>query len=302
LVRGAACVALETLPSREAFQALVKATGDDYRLVRVRAAGSLSRITTGMARVGLNDEDRKKVQSATEELIASYTSRPDQWTSHYNLGNYYFNQRRPDLALAAFQTALKFEPRAVAVLVNTSMAYSHLNKNKEAEGYLVKALEIDPKSAEANFNMGLLRAEQKDLKKAEEHLRAALKADETMHPAAYNLGVMLAKDKPKESIKLLHQAFKITPTPKYGYTLAFFMQKHGDLENSGKMLEKMIEQWPQFGDAYLLLGDIYQRQDNKDKAVALYQKAIGSERLSPQDKERITVELNKLDSATKEGK
>ena len=295
LVRSAACVALETLPSLQAFQALAKATGDNYRLVRVRAAGSLSRITAGMARGGLNDEDFKKVQDATKELIASYTSRPDQWTSHYNLGNYYFSQQRPDLALAAFETALKFEPRSVATLVNTSMAYSHLNKYKEAEDYLVKALKVDPKSAEANFNMGLLKAERNELNKAEEYLRAALKADKTMHPAAYNLGIMLAKDKPKESLKLLYQAYKTTSTPKYGYTLAFFMERHGDLENSSKMLERMIEQWPSFGDAYLLLGDIYQRQGNKDKAVVLYQKAIASERLSFQHKQRAKVKLDELE-------
>ena len=156
-VRAAACTSLEPLPSLQAVQALVKAAGDDYRLVRVRAASSLSRIPETVARSVLDDEARKKVQAATKELIASYTARPDQWSSHYNLGNFYFNQRRPDLALTAFETALKFEPRSVPALVNTAMAYSRMRKNKDAEKYLARALKIDPKSAEANFNMGLLK-------------------------------------------------------------------------------------------------------------------------------------------------
>ncbi len=299
LVRAAACVSLEPLPSRKAVQALLKAAGDDYRLVRIRAASSLSRIPEGVARSVLDEEARKKLQSATKELIASYTARPDQWSSHYNLGNFHVNQRRPDLALTAFETALKFEPGAVPALVNTAMAYSRMRKNKEAEEYLSRALEIAPKSAEANFNMGLLKGEQKDLKKAEEHLRAALKADQAMHQAAYNLGILLADDKPKESIKLLLRAFETTPTPKYGYTLAFYVQKQGDLDNACEMLLRLIEQWPVFADAYLLLGRIYERQGKRVEAIALYRKAIDGGGLSPRDKYRVTTEWNKLNTSNR---
>ena len=42
LVRSAAADSLQHVPTREALQALVKATMDDYRLVRVRAASSLA--------------------------------------------------------------------------------------------------------------------------------------------------------------------------------------------------------------------------------------------------------------------
>ena len=42
LLRGAAADALQHVSTREAVQALVTATGDGYRLVRVRAAASLA--------------------------------------------------------------------------------------------------------------------------------------------------------------------------------------------------------------------------------------------------------------------
>jgi tetratricopeptide (TPR) repeat protein len=295
LVRGAAAVSLESLPTRQALQLLLKATGDDSRLVRVRAASGLTRFSPLLAQRKPDDQNREQIESAINELIAFYMSRPDQWSSHYNFGNYYFSLGRPDLALEAFKKALKFEPRALAALVNASMAYSRMGKTKQAEETLLKALEIAPKSAAANFNMGLLKAEQKDLKKAEGHLRTALKADETMHQAAYNLGVLLAKEKPKESVKLLSKAFDTRPTPKYGYTLAFFMQQNGDLDSSIKMLEKVVAQWPLYTDTYFQLGSIYRRQGNKDKAAALFRKAIGVEGISARARLRLTLELQKLD-------
>jgi len=37
-------------------------------------------------------EAQKKLEKATEEYLASLLSRPDQWSSHYNLGNYHLNR------------------------------------------------------------------------------------------------------------------------------------------------------------------------------------------------------------------
>ena len=301
LVRGAACAALESLPSRQAIKMLVQATGDEYRLVRIRAASSLPYIPDQVSQAVLGDRARSTFQSATKELMASYTARPDQWTSHYNRGNFYMNQGRPDLALQAFQTAIKFEPRSIPALVNAATALSQMKQNREAEEYLTRALEISPENAEANFNMGLLKAEQKELKEAEKYLRDALEADEHMHQAAYNLGILLADERPEESINLLRKAFETTPTAKYGYTLAFLMQKHGDLDDSLKTLESCIERWPRFGDAYLLLGDIYQRRGQMDKARELYRKAIDSEGVSFRDKQRMKIVLDKLETGKKEG-
>ena len=122
--------------------------------------------------------------------------------------------------------------------------------------------------------MGLLKAEQKDIKAAEEHLRKAVKADKQMHQGSFQSRDIARGERPKGIGQTASQSvLKTRPTPRYGYTLAFFMQKHGDLENSGKMLERMLERWPAFGDAYLLLGDMYQRQNKKDKASALYKES-----------------------------
>ena len=128
LVRGAAADALQHVPTKEAVQALVTATGDDYRLVRVRAAASLA----GYHNLPLNEADKKSVDAANKEYLASLTARPDQWSSHYNLGNYYLNRNDPKKAISSYNTSLKLEPRAVLAMVNESMAYARMGDDQKS--------------------------------------------------------------------------------------------------------------------------------------------------------------------------
>jgi len=294
LVRSAAAASLGMFPSQETGNALLEATGDDYRLVRIRAASALASYPRFFAPILLEDQDRQNLDKATEEYLTSLTSRPDHWTSYYNLGNYYLERGELPIALAVYETSLKLEPRAVMSLVNASIAYVRMGENSKAEESLRKALEIEPKSAAANFNMGLLKAEEKDLSNAEKHLRAALEADPKMAEAAYNLGVLLANDRPREAIELCLKAFKLSPNPKYAYTVAFYMRENKDPGRAAKMLKLVIENWPLYVDAYMLLGDIHEDQGNIEEARVLYQKALGTEGLSRRDRFRIEMKLRAL--------
>jgi tetratricopeptide (TPR) repeat protein len=300
LVRSAAAESLGSLPSKETGDVLLKATADDYRLVRVRAASALA----GYPRLFLKDEDQQRLEKATREYIASLTSRPDHWTSHYNLGNYYLKAGYLSMALAAYETAADLEPHVVMPLVNSSIAYARLGDNTKAEDSLKRALEIEPDNAAVHFNMGLLKAEQKDLPGAEKHLRAALKADPDMAEAAYNLGVLLAKDRMVEAIQWCWKAYELNPNPVYAYTLTFYMRENGDPERAAEMLKLINQHWPPFADAYLLLGDIYEGQGKGEEAEAVYRQALNAKGLSRRDRYRLEVKLGELETSEKiqEGK
>jgi tetratricopeptide (TPR) repeat protein len=291
LVRAAAADALQHVPTREAFQALVEAIGDDYRLVRVRAMASL----VGYQNFPLDDADKKKVEAALKEYLTSILSRPDQWSSHYNMGNCYLSLGDPKQAIASYDTALKLEPRAVLAMVNESMAYARLGDTKKADESLQKALKISPSNAAANFNMGLLKAEQNDMKGAEKYLKAALKADPRMAQAAYNLCVVLSKDRLSEAVAYCRKATDLRPQePRYAYTLAFYLRQKGDSNGAAIVLEGLINRVPAYGDAYLLLGDIYEKQGKKKEAEAIYLEALGKEGLSRNDRIRIDAKLKAL--------
>ncbi len=233
LVRAATAEALSVRPGKESFQALVTVAGDGCRLVRVRAAASLARYPESWVK----GEDLDMVKRATEEYLASLTARPDQWTSHYNLGNYYLNRGEVKQALASYDTALKLEPRAAMVMVNAALAYAQMDEKDLAEKSLMKAIKIVPDNAAAHFNLGLLRAEQNRVKEAERELKEAFRLDPKMAQAAYNLCILTAKDRPEEALSWCKKAVELNPQEsKYAYTLAFYQKEQGDLKKMRRLL------------------------------------------------------------------
>jgi tetratricopeptide (TPR) repeat protein len=226
--------------------------------VRVRAAASLA----GQQNLPLDEGQKKRVEAANEEHLASLLSRPDQWGSHYNLGNYYLNRGDFRQAVASYDTAIKREPRAVLAMVNESIAYARLGENQRASDALQKALKIAPDNAEANFNMGLVKAEQNDLKQAETHLRASLKADPQMAQAAYNLCIITAKNRLEEAIGFCRKASVLRPDdPWYAYTLAFYLNQSGDIEEALNTLKTLVAKHPAYRDAQQLLQRILKTKE-----------------------------------------
>jgi tetratricopeptide (TPR) repeat protein len=291
LMRAAAAEVLAAQPGRESFQALVTAAGDSYRLVRVRAAASLAHYPV----TWLQGEDLAKVNQATEEYLASLTARPDQWSSHYNLGNYYLNRGEVKQALAAYDTALKIEPRATMVMVNAAMAYAQVGEKGRAEQFLVKAVKIAPDNAAAHFNLGLLTAEQNRVKEAERELREAFRLDPKLAPAAYNLCILTAKDRPEEALSWCRKAVELNPQePKYAYILAFYQKEQGDLRGAAATLKNLITQWPGFGDGHLLLAKVYVWQGDLPQAEAVLRQALQGADLPPQDRTRVAAALQEL--------
>ncbi|MHB8202604.1 MAG: tetratricopeptide repeat protein [Desulfomonilaceae bacterium] len=271
LIRSAAATALQNVPTEESVLALLEAAGDDYRLVRIRAAAALA----GYKNLPLNDTDKKRVETANNEYLASILSRPDQWDSHYNLGNYYLDRGDFKQAVDSYETALKMEPSGVLTMVNEAMAYAAMGETPKADHALQNALKIAPDNAAANFNMGLLKAEENDPRTAEEFLKAALKADPQMAQAAYNLGVILSKDRLNEAVDFCRKAAEIRPdVPKYVFTLAFYQQQSGDLTGAARVLDGLIKKYPAYVDAYMLLGAIYEKQGKGSEAARVYSKGI----------------------------
>ena len=78
-------------------------TGDVYRLVRIQAAASLAPYLPRLPQDVMDEQQRKNVNRATDEFIATHMTRPDQWTSHYNPGNYYPDLQKPQEALAHYK-------------------------------------------------------------------------------------------------------------------------------------------------------------------------------------------------------
>ena len=240
LVRASAAAALEGYLTNESAWALLRATSDPLRLVRIRAAAALASVHPEQ----IDDVDaQKSLRRAAAEFKKAMAARPDDWASYSNLGSYDMESGDFDAAVAAFETALKLEPRVVAPMVNLSMAYANLKQNDKAEAWLRRALKAEPDNAAANFNLGLLLAESDRPDEAEKALRAALKSDPQLAPAAYNLAVLLGERKDLAgAVQWCRKAHDLRPEElKYTQSLAFYLNEKGDKAEAAEVLKKAQE-------------------------------------------------------------
>jgi len=281
LVRASAAEALDNYLTADSFRVLLGATRDDYRLVRVRAAASLASISPER----LRDEYQKDLQKATAEYLEGLQARADDYINHYNLGNFYLARQDTDQAIRSFETAIKLRPDYLASHVNAAFAYNAAGQNDHAEESFRKALELDPNSVVTHINLGMLLGEQSRLDEAEGAFLMAIKVDPNSAVAAYNLGVILAPQQPAEAVKWCGKAYQLQPDePKYGYTYAFYLYQSTDTAGAIDVLQEMVGRQVPYSDAYALLGAIYQKRGEFDKAAEVYQAASNNEQLPQRER------------------
>jgi tetratricopeptide (TPR) repeat protein len=291
LIRASAAEELGDRPTPEVVRDLLAAAGDEYRLVRIRAAASLARFAPG----DLPDPDRRVLERAVAELEASMMARPDDAASHYNLGNFYMARQQPAQAAKSFETAVKLQPDLIMPWVNASLAYNALGRNAKAEESLRSALKLEPNNVAANLNLGLLLGEMGRGGEAESAFRATLKTEPNNAVAAYNLGVLVSGNRPDEAIQWCRKAAELRPDePKYAYTVAFFLRERGDTDAAMGILQGMVRSPTPYADAYALLGEIYEKQGKTKEAVGIYNRALANDQLPEQVRYRFAARLRAL--------
>jgi tetratricopeptide (TPR) repeat protein len=290
LVRSTAAEALSGVKTAKVIQALLAATADPVRLVRIKAASVLARYPAQ----DLAGTDATNLTGATGEYLASMLVQPDQWISHYNMGNYFLERGENNDALLAYEKAIRIEPNAVPPYVSSSLAYSRLKKMARAEMSLNKALQIDPDNAAANYQKGLFKIVQGDTIMAEESFRTALNNDPSMASAAYNLSILLKKERLNEAVVWGRKAYMMQPETEYGYSLASLMKKNGNWDGALEVLRQVIGSDRTFADAYLLMGEIYENRGKKREARAIYRGGLAVDGLLEKDRNKITKRLNSL--------
>ncbi len=292
LVRAAAAQAMEGYITPESLKALAKATADGYRLVRVRAASALAAVPSER----LSVEHRQAVGRATDELLEALSARPDDYTSHYNLGNFHMQRMDYAKALSAYLNAVRLRPDFVPPHVNLAFVHNARGENDEAAASLRRAIALDPNNAIVHLNLAMLLGEMNRPKEAEQAFRRTLELDPNSAAAAYNLGVMLASDQPFESLRWCERAYRLQPQEgKYGYTYAFFLRQRREITEAVRVLKEMLRQNIPYSDAYVLLGEIHIERGEWDEAAGVYRSAWTNDRLTPGEREVFRRMLQRLE-------
>ncbi len=290
LIRASSAESLGAQIVPQTVSGLLAATRDDYRLVRVRAAAALAPVSDDLIPI----TERSFLQRAYTELEAGLLARPDDFLSHYNLGNYYQQRGNPSAAVNSFRAALRLQTNYVPAWINVSLAYNMLQQNNLAEEALRQALQLSPTNAAAHFNLGLLLAELSRFEEAEAGFRAAIKFEPRSAQAAYNLGVLLAAKSHGESINWCRKAAEWQPDePKYAYTLAFYLQQNGDRSRAIQWLQSFVKRPAADASIFDLLGKLLETS-NPAEAAQVYRNAAANERLSASDRQMFTIRAGNL--------
>lgn len=279
LVRGAAAEALGGQLTPETVPGLLAACADEYRLVRVRAAAALA----ALPREPLDAPTRQALDRATDEFFTAMLTRPDDHTSHHNLGAYYTERGDLQRAVECYSLAHRLDPRAIPPLVNVSVVYSQLGQNDRAEQSLRQALRLEPTNPAANLNLGMLLGELGRMAEAEQAFRTALQADPQSAAAAYNLGVVLSQRDVSQAIELCRTADRLRPDePKYAFAVASYLQQEGQIDQAIQELRQLQQRHPGFAHAYGLLGSLLVDRGRTAEAVQVYQQAAANSQLPDQ--------------------
>ena len=279
LVRAAAVTGLGADPG--ARDIVLRATRDEFRLVRVRAAAALSAVDAA----AVPEPDRTAFLAARAEHERSLLARPDDFASQYNLGNLHLERGDPAAAAERYRKALALRPDHVASLVNLSMAEARRGRLAEAEAALREAIRVQPREASAHFNLGLLLAERERSAEARDALRRALDLDPRNAAAAYNLAVLVAGTSPKEAATLSGRAAGIAPQdPRYAFTQAFYLEKAGDTAGAERVLRALVVRHPGYRDGWALLGALLEGRGRAAEAADVYRRAATAAALPAADR------------------
>jgi len=241
-----------------------------------------------------------KLNEASDVVKKAIEIYPNNAQLHYNRGQLFEKNENFELALKAFDDAIKIQFDYPEAYNNRALVLKKLNLNEEALRSIKNAIKINPYYAEAYFNQGILLYEIGSLTDALESYNKAIQIAPDYAEAYSNRGIVQSELKmPIQSLESYDQAIKINPS---------FPHAHN---NRGKMLhdlkrfdeafdsyKKAIELQINYAEAYSNLGILFHETGRYEEALVSFDKAI---ELKPEYAEAysnrgvVLNELNRLD-------
>jgi tetratricopeptide (TPR) repeat protein len=292
LVRGAAAHSLYMSSSVEIFRRLTEMLDDDYRLVRLNAAFAISSYPGSY----IDESNNHKIAAALQEYEKSLITNPDDWSAHYNLGNYYSNLNDFEKALDAYRTSMKVYSEAIMPMVNAGFINSLRGNYTVAEELFTRALSFDPSNEAALLNLALLCGETGKKELAKEYLNRLLVVSSKNAVAAYNLAILESESNLKRAVELSRDAMEWeSGNPKYAYTHAFFLNSTEKKDQAVLILRSVINEFPSYIESYILLSDILMNTGEYDEAREILKEALEINTLSNEQQRALTENLQQLE-------
>ena len=172
-----------------------------------------------------------------------------------NLGNLHADAGNVDQAEAAFQLALRLEPRAVAARVNLAELYAQNGRGAAAEALLRDGIAMHADAAILHHALGLVlvRGNQHDAALSELAAAASLQPHESRFVYVYAVALN-SLDRPDEAIDLLQDAVGRFPAGfDIRWALVTMLRDQGRLDEAREVATTLSEIYPQVESVRSLL-------------------------------------------------
>jgi tetratricopeptide (TPR) repeat protein len=137
--------------------------------------------------------DTLDAESRTEALEQMATTYPNDAELFFALGNVYYDQAIPDLALQNYEKAISLDRKMDKARVNLAMVMHDSGEPDSARTILEDVLKRDPKNVKALVDLGVIYYDTKDVDAAVKYYSKALAVDPKNPEAHYNLGMAFAE-------------------------------------------------------------------------------------------------------------
>ncbi|MDJ0732910.1 MAG: tetratricopeptide repeat protein [Nostocaceae cyanobacterium] len=218
-----------------------------------------------------------KSQQAEKFLNTAVGVQPNSFKAWFSLGNVCQAHGNFPAATKAYQQAINLQPDSASIYNNLGYTLQKQGKFDEAITCYQKALEIDPNCTEADVNWGNTLHEQ-----------GKLSPENQLHYGQLNHKLGIARKDAgdwktasiyyRQAILLLESAQRVltihSDLVEVHYNLGEALQALGDPEAAGSCYQKALEVDPNYGKAYMCLGQIYQIQHKLKEAALAYKEGL----------------------------
>ena len=214
----------------------------------------------------------KQIDAAIEKLGAVIQHEPEYGAAYRYIGLAYGQKNLWEEVITVLQKAVSLKPDDVLSLKNLGIAYLRQERYSEATSVLQQALQHAPddEKAQSFLQMALQRQQQ-------QQTQQAAVDDE---PEAFSPDNFLSESADASTSKK-SRTEKITAEVPHN-PIQEFLDKGTEFLDNGQhnkaieMFEEAIRLVPESSDGYFGLGMVYEKLQERKKAIAAYQKAVNA--------------------------
>jgi predicted CXXCH cytochrome family protein len=208
LMRLAAVRALEAMPPQQRYTLLEPLLDDPLKAVRMEMASSLSDVDVKT----LTPAQQKKLTDLFDEYLTTQRYNADMPSVQLNMGIFYTGRGETQLALQAYEHALRLSPGYLPAMLNLADLYRNEQQDDKAKPLLLQAIATAPEQAPPHHALGLLLVRQQQLAQALPHLQQAAELAPESARYSYVYGVALhSGGRVDEAIAVLTEAARQHP-------------------------------------------------------------------------------------------